>query len=135
MQSVGQVVITQLLQETNFLVFGGPATSLNDPNLFGPGDGTIEGTPHNYVHGFVGGTMGNFMSPLDPIFWTHHCRVDELWVEWNVIMNNFNTNDPNWVDTEFTDFHDGKGNPVTISVLATILMPVLSYVYDVQCHC
>ena len=27
--------------------------------------------------------MGTFMSPLDPIFWLHHCNIDRLWAEWN----------------------------------------------------
>ena len=129
---VGSAVVGPMLTGNNFLLFAGPATTLNDTNQFGPGYGQVEQTPHNYVHGFVGGTMGTFMSPLDPIFWTHHNRIDEMWVEWNIINDNPNTNDTNWMNTQFTDFCDGTGNPVTVSVLATVLMPLLSYRFDTQ---
>ena len=130
--SVGSAVVTPMLDEPNFLTFAGAATSLNDTALFGPGYGLVEQTPHNYIHNFVGGDMLTFMSPLDPIFWTHHNRVDELWVEWNILKDHPNTSDQTWWQTGFTDFCDGKGNPVTISVLATVLMPLLSYRFDTQ---
>src|SRR6266702_2673684 len=42
----------------------------------------IEGTPHNTVHGYIGGTMGTGGSALDPVFWTHHCMVDYCWAKW-----------------------------------------------------
>jgi len=129
---VGAGTVNGILDETNFLLFGGPATVLNDTAQQGPGYGLIEQTPHNYVHGFVGGTMGTFMSPLDPIFWTHHNRVDELWVQWNIVRDNPNTSDGNWVNTEFTEFCDGQGTPVTIKVVSTVLMPFFSYQFDTQ---
>ena len=31
--------------------------------------GPNEATPHNGVHDWIGGDMGNFYSPTDPIFW------------------------------------------------------------------
>lgn len=56
------------------------------PAGFNPDDqlssGSLEGGPHNGVHSTLGGNMGNFMSPLDPIFWLHHCNVDRLWTVW-----------------------------------------------------
>jgi tyrosinase len=131
--AVGSTVVNPMLDEPNFLVFAGPATSLNDTSQFGPGYGLVEQTPHNYIHGFVGGTMGTFSSPLDPIFWTHHNRVDELWMEWNILKDHPNTNDSAWTNTSFVnEFCDGHGTPVTVSVLATILMPLLSYQFDTQ---
>ena len=45
----------------------------------------LEGSPHNDGHVVVGagnGHMGNGMSPLDPIFWLHHCNIDRLWAQW-----------------------------------------------------
>lgn len=45
----------------------------------------VEGGPHNNAHVIVGGWtghMGNGMSPLDPIFWLHHCQVDRMWAIW-----------------------------------------------------
>lgn len=42
--------------------------------------GGLEGTPHDAVHGFVNGNMGDFWSAgLDPVFWLHHCNIDRYW--------------------------------------------------------
>jgi tyrosinase len=128
--SVGSTVINSMLDETNFLVFAGAAVPLNDTAIFGPGAGLLEETPHNYIHGFVGGTMGAFLSPLDPIFWTHHCRIDQLWTEWYLVRNHPLTNDSAWWDTQFTEFCDGQGNPVTITVEDAAYFPLDAYRYD-----
>jgi len=37
---------------------------------------------HNIVHGMIGGTMGAFESPADPLFFLHHAWVDYKWWEW-----------------------------------------------------
>jgi hypothetical protein len=42
----------------------------------------LEQNPHNNVHIQMGGTMVTLMSPLDPIFWVHHCNIDRLWLKW-----------------------------------------------------
>ncbi|XP_052064333.1 uncharacterized protein LOC127704351 [Mytilus californianus] len=38
---------------------------------------------HDNVHGWVGGDDGHMsdvnLSPMDPVFWLHHCFVDYLW--------------------------------------------------------
>lgn len=50
----------------------------------------LESSPHNNAHVIVGaggGHMGNMLSPLDPIFWLHHCNVDRLWAEWQAASN------------------------------------------------
>ena len=41
-------------------------------------------SPHNTVHGWVGGQMGNYCSPADPIFWMHHAMIDRLCVQANI---------------------------------------------------
>jgi tyrosinase len=131
--SVGQMVIDGIIAQANFLIFGGAATILNDPGQFGPGSGTMEQTPHNYIHGtFVRGTMGGFMSPLDPVFWTHHNRVEQLWVEWNVTQGNPNPNHSDWTGTQFTEFVDGDGSAVTVPISEMLLYPLLSYRFDTQ---
>jgi tyrosinase len=132
---VAPTVIEGILLEDNFLMFAGDAVALNatgGTGHNGPGGGPLETGPHDNIHGLIGGDMGNYMSPRDPIFWTHHGRMDELWMEWNIFRDNPNTNDPNWVNTEFTEFCDRKGNPVTVKVIATILYPYFSYRYDTQ---
>lgn len=104
----------------------------NDTAQFGPASGTVESGPHNYVHGFVGGTMGTFRSPLDPLFWMHHNRIEQMWVEWNVVRGNPNTNHDDWTGTEFTEFFAPDGSPLTIPVWETLLYPLLSYRFDTQ---
>jgi tyrosinase len=72
----------------------------------------IEGTQHNAVHkicGAAGGHMGNLMSPLDPIFWLHHCNVDRLWAQWQDAGNvtpRIEADYDGW-------FFDSRGQPVT----------------------
>lgn len=52
----------------------------------------LEGYPHNKVHNYIGGvgpldpgpygSMTNFLSPVDPIFFLHHSNMDRLWDVW-----------------------------------------------------
>lgn len=128
---VGASVIQNILNEPNFELFasGPPPTSdLHSPG--GPSTGMLEGTPHNNIHGFVGGDMNTFMSPLDPVFWTHHNMLDCLWADWNINLNNPNTNDPNWANHTITDFVDENSNPVSVQVVDTILYPILTYQFE-----
>jgi tyrosinase len=53
----------------------------------------FESAPHNPVHNIIGGVMADMQSPLDPIFYLHHCNVDRLWHAWSL--------------------PDGKGTPKT----------------------
>ena len=130
---VGATVIQDILDETDFEQFASFKSSAPRPTQppFG-GYGDLEGTPHNYVHGFVGGHMGDFLSPLDPIFWLHHCNIDRLWAEWNAPpLGNANTADSDWLDFEFAqDFVDRNGNAAPINVSATEQTTALGYVYD-----
>ncbi|MBI3563374.1 MAG: tyrosinase family protein [Gammaproteobacteria bacterium] len=125
---VGQTVVDDILNEPNFLLFAsGMSTTQRGASTYG----RLEATPHNSVHGFVGGDMGTFMSPLDPVFWTHHNMIERCWVDWNIVRHHANTNDTTWSNFTFTgDFCDADGNPVNINVLTTLLMPLLSYQYD-----
>jgi tyrosinase len=90
----------------------------------------IEGTPHNSVHGWVGMTMGQFYSPLDPIFWCHHNMVDYCWAKWNIDLGNNNTNDPAWVNHNNEHFFDADGNAASVTAGVTTLMPLLSYRFE-----
>ncbi|MHC4956400.1 MAG: tyrosinase family protein, partial [Planctomycetota bacterium] len=90
----------------------------------------IEGSPHNLTHVIVGSTMVTGGSPLDPIFWAHHCMVDYCWAKWNIQLGNDNTNDQTWNDTSWNHFVDGTGNPVNVTAGLTTLMPLLSYQYE-----
>lgn len=129
---VGSTNIENILSETNFELFASGAIDCNVDQTTGSTYGSLEGGPHNYVHGFVGGTMGSGGSPLDPVFWTHHNRIEQLWVEWNITRGNPNTNDSDWTCRSFTDFFNGDGAPEEISVPALLLLPLLSYRFDTQ---
>ncbi len=100
-----------------------------DSNFFTFGS-QIEGTPHNTTHVVVGGDMVTGGSPLDPVFWAHHCMVDYCWAKWNIELDNDNTNNSAWIDTSWNHFVDGKGEPTTVSAGITTLMPLLSYRYE-----
>ncbi len=104
-------------------------TIFSDGNLFTFGS-QIEGSPHNMTHIIVGADMVTGGSPLDPVFWAHHCMVDYCWAKWNLELGNDNTNDAGWLGTSWDHFVDGQGNPTTVTAGATILMPLLSYRYE-----
>jgi tyrosinase len=127
---VGTSVLETILGETNFNLFasGPPPTS----DLHEGPDATsgLEMTPHNGIHGFVGGDMGTFLSPRDPVFYTHHNMCDCLWAHWNIDLNNANTNDPSWVNFSITDFVDENGNPVSVPAGETVLYPILTYQFE-----
>jgi tyrosinase len=122
--------IETILDETNFLNFGSDQISATTDQTTIVSYGPMEGGPHNSVHGFIGGDMGAFMSPLDPVFWTHHNMIDCMWVEWNLRRGNPNTNDPAWTNRKFTDFVDRTGAPVEVQVIETILYPYFLYRFD-----
>jgi tyrosinase len=124
---VGASNINTILGQTNFLLFASAQAAAQNQNI---SYGVLEGGPHNYIHGFVGGDMGGYMSPLDPVFWCHHNMIECLWVDWNINKSNPNTNDPNWMNFTFNDFVDADGNPAPIQVITTLLMPLLSYQFE-----
>ena len=102
---------------------------MQDTNFFTFMD-QIEGTPHNLVHGGVGGQMGSFGSANDPVFYTHHCMVDYCWAKWNIDLGNDNTNDASWVNHVNSHFVDVDGNPTSMTAGLTTILPLLSYQYE-----
>ena len=42
----------------------------------------VESGSHNPGHLWTGGTMRTGNSPLDPLFYLHHCNLDRLWAVW-----------------------------------------------------
>jgi tyrosinase len=124
---VGPGTIGDILDLTNFFLFASAqAVGQRDP----AGYGELEATPHNYIHGFVGGIMGSYRSPRDPVFWTHHNMIECLWVNWNLLRGNPNTNEAAWMDHQFTEFADEDGNPVTVNVATSLLYPLFSYQFE-----
>ena len=114
--------IETILRQTNFSFF----------------TGLIEGQPHNTGHGISGignGHMANGLSPLDPIFWLHHCNVDRIWAEWqssgNTTPSNsaqynqqFSNAQGNLVDVAADDTSDFNGMGFTYETTRTSLQPI-----------
>jgi len=112
--SITTALLDPIFADTNFFTFGQQ----------------IEGTPHNNVHTYIGGTLGGFSSALDPLFWTHHCMVDYCWAKWNIELGNSNTNDATWGNTTNGIFVDADGNPSTATAGVTTIMTLFSYQYE-----
>ena len=94
---------------TSPLGFGGPQTTFSH---FGNTNGAVENSPHNAVHGSIGGAMGNpLTAALDPIFWLHHANIDRLWQVWLNRGNRVNPTQSAWLDFRF-NLHDKDGNRV-----------------------
>lgn len=45
----------------------------------------LESIIHNPPHNWVGGVMVTGASPGDPIFYLHHCWIDLLWAQWQLM--------------------------------------------------
>ena len=126
---VGAPVIQNILSQSFNLFASGPP--VGGELHFATNTGMLEGTPHNSIHGWIDSSdMGTFQSPRDPVFWTHHNMLDCLWVDWNINLNNPNTNDPSWTNQQFNDFFDENGNPAGITVIDTVLYPIFLYQFE-----
>jgi len=97
---VGPLVIDSILRQSEFELFASLQSfgqNNTDPSWQRSkgAKGLLEATPHDRVHVWIGGQMATFVSPLDPIFWLHHCNIDRLWAEWNA-RGHSNTSEPLW---------------------------------------
>jgi tyrosinase len=101
----GPARISSLLTETSFEVFGSSRPSgQNNTNASWQRvnglEGPFESGPHDSVHVRINGNMGTFVSPLDPIFWLHHCNIDRTWDRWNR-LGRANTSSTLWRNFAF----------------------------------
>lgn len=55
--------------------------ALGTYDVFWPGAGTLHNPPHNWVSG----VMSSATSPGDPVFYLHHCWLDLLWAQWQLL--------------------------------------------------
>lgn len=101
--SVAASVIDEILQDVIMNdVFGRPAQNQSDA----PGPGELEGRPHSAVHQSIGGTMSFSNSPLDPLFWVHHCNVDRIWESWLTLHGRPVPADSVWANHPLDKFCD-----------------------------
>ncbi|MBD9541445.1 tyrosinase family protein [Ensifer sp. ENS04] len=81
--------ITDILGKKTFQEFGSfkPTAQTDTAKSWQRARGSktaLESGPHDFLHGIVGGDMGNpQISPQDPIFYLHHCNLDRLWAHWS----------------------------------------------------
>jgi len=126
---IGLRVIERVMRKPNFESFASlPSTRPRGGS--GGGYGELEGLPHNSVHGFVGGDMRTLMSPLDPIFWLHHCNVDRIWASWNA---NNNANSADQALANFVlggNFTDRSGASVDVKISDLYDTTSRGYEYD-----
>ena len=74
-----------------------------------------------------GGHIGSGLSPLDPIFWLHHCMVDRVWAEWQ--NTGHSTPDPN---ADYAgNFFNADGSPAAAKSSTAMNIADLGYTYDV----
>lgn len=124
---VGPQVVGGIQSNPDYASYGGAES----------GKGQLEATPHNFVHRWVGGlkqsNMVQFFSPLDPIFWMHHCNIDRLYSDWLRRPGHLPPVDAKaWRDKAFNDFYDAAGKPAgdewTCGI--TVDSKAMGYVYD-----
>jgi len=110
------------------------------PAHFGGALGDLETTPHNVIHGAIGGALvppcqsGVMSDPrcaaLDPIFWLHHANIDRVWNVWLAMPGRANPSDQSWLNQSF-EFRDERGAVVRLSGAQVVDSATqLHYVYD-----
>ncbi len=135
-QTVSIDTIHSALAPTTFSDFA----SLQAANHSGGGQtnkGILESQPHDNVHGAVGGLMGAFLSPVDPIFYMHHSNMDRLWDVWTRKQQKLglpllpqNADLSTWQQEPFLFYVDAQGNPVAQNTAGAYSSPtVFNYSY------
>jgi tyrosinase len=115
---VGPRVIARIMAQTEFENFGSlrptGQNSIEARWQRQPGQmAELEGTPHGNTHVFIGGDMGDMVSPRDPIFFLHHCNIDRLWAQW-IALGRRNSTDPLWATFRFDgNFQTPQGDGLT----------------------
>jgi tyrosinase len=108
-------------------------TSGNSFVDFFSGQSGLESNPHDNVHIYMGGAMGNPSTAApDPIFYVHHSNIDRLWNLW--LAQGGGRHDPlstaSWRNKSYT-FFDENGNPVNMKTCDILrCADQLNYTYE-----
>jgi tyrosinase len=133
----GSQRMATILSETTFEIFASsrPSGQNNTSSSWqraGGLKGPFESGPHDQVHVRISGDMVTFMSPLDPIFWLHHCNIDRIWDQWNR-MGRANTSSTLWRNFAFNNqfvVPQGAGStPFNVAVSGLLNIQTLGYRY------
>jgi tyrosinase len=140
---VGQKeVIDKIYAETDFQAFGtskNPGQNSLDMSWVVKGggiQGTLEKTPHNNIHNFIGKYMPSAGSPRDPIFMMHHGNIDRIWAYWNGLgrsnLSGMSPTDQNlWLNMNFNNnYLKPDGTPYSAVVKDLQNTIALGYTYD-----
>ncbi len=114
--AVSLPTLQNALASKDFLNFGSSKAQYHSQMT---GSGILEAQPHNNVHNNVGGFMGDFLSPVDPVFFLHHANIDRLWDVWTrkQVRDHLPTLPTGadlapWSREPFLFYRDAKGRPV-----------------------
>ena len=108
-------------------------TSGNSFTDYFSGQSGLESNPHDNVHIYMSGDMGNpSTAAIDPIFYVHHSNIDRLWNLW--LAQGGGRHDPlstsSWRNKSYT-FFDENGNPVVMKTCDILrCAEQLNYTYE-----
>jgi Common central domain of tyrosinase/Polyphenol oxidase middle domain len=108
-------------------------TSGNSFTDYFSGQGGLESNPHDNVHVYMGGAMGNpTTAAADPIFYVHHSNIDRLWNLW--LAQGGGRTDPlttaSWRNKAYT-FFDENGSAVNMKTCDILrAAEQLNYTYE-----
>ena len=129
---------------------GDPGLSFNSPmsnshQVPPVGFSILEGQPHNKVHMSVGGRKSPFglmsqnLSPLDPVFFLHHCNIDRLWDVWTrkqlalgLPVGPTAQQAPKYDPEPYLFYVNSSGDPVTDKTQAANYLEIGEFDYDYQ---
>jgi tyrosinase len=95
--------------------------------------GYIESSPHDVVHGDIGGWMGSKKtSAMDPIFYLHHANMDRLWNLWLAQLGGRvdPLNNTEWTSQKFGFFNESGNQVHTTSCDVLRASQQLGYTYE-----
>lgn len=157
--SLNSGLIPNLNAASENAVFGNICAGLSQ-NEYGLASDRLETTPHDFIHGWVGGgfaaspfvgTMGAVRtSAQDPLFWLHHANLDRFWESWRSLggpepadpawrANAANRNvrsrvtrdPPTFLTIPYTFFDETGAEVETVRVVEEVLdTAALGYAYD-----
>jgi len=129
-ETVSQALITGIVSSTSMIdLFSGATKS--DQQRQTSTAGKLEFGPHNGVHATLLGDMGDFMSPLDPVFWMHHCNIDRIWASWSAISGNSQPSAALWGNHKLARFYDSASKKQVSPAASGMLSGKYVLPYDV----
>ncbi|HVN02213.1 MAG TPA: tyrosinase family protein [Caulobacteraceae bacterium] len=117
--------------------FGGGVTAFSHGEGGLDVEGGVEKTPHDNIHGDIGGWMDSFETAgLDPLFWLHHANIDRLWSVWMAAPGHASPTEPSWLNPAGPGFpyrfHDENGLSQTFAPASVLNSETSPFAYRYQ---